>query len=189
VSPQKGRALTDRFPVRFAVALLALCGPAAGLTLEFPGDATETAVRVERMTSYRMPVGPFAEGVIDTRLIEGGLDQRAWRFAAQGRSTLELLQPLRDQVTGAGFVVIFECEAVRCGGFDFRFGTDVLPEPDMHVDLGDFHYLAAERIDQRSTDAGPEFVSLMVVSRMWWKFSGDDLRALDLDLIRRRGQG
>lgn len=154
--------MTDRFPVRFAVGLLALCGPAAGLTLELPGDATETAVRVERMTSYRMPVGPFAEGVIDTRLIEGSLDQRAWRFAAQGRSTLELLQPLRDQVTGAGFVVIFECEAVRCGGFDFRYGTDVLPEPDMHVDLGDFHYLAAERIDQRSSDAGPELVSLIV---------------------------
>lgn len=30
-----------------------------------------------------------------------------------------------------------------CGGFDFRFGIEVLPAPDMYVDLTDYRYLAA----------------------------------------------
>ena len=150
--------MTDRFPLRVAFALLALNGPAAAWTLEFAGEASETAARVERLTSYRMPVGPFAGGDVETRLIEGALDQRAWRVKAPGLSTLEMLQPLRDQLVKGGFEVIYDCEAAACGGFDFRYGTDVLPEPEMHVDLGDFRYLAA----MRSAAAGPEYISLIV---------------------------
>lgn len=133
-------------------------GPAAALTLIFPGEVTETGVRVERLTSYRMPIGPFADGALETRLVEGRVDQRAWRFASPGTTTLEILQPLRDQVGAAGFALVYECEAVECGGFDFRYGTDVLPEPEMHVDLGDFRYLAAER----TTPDGPEYLSLII---------------------------
>ena len=150
--------MTDRMLPCVVLALLAVSAPAAGFTPQFPQAAEQTGSRSERLTAYRLPVGPFADGAIDTRLIEGALDQRAWRFAAPGRSTLELLRPLRDQVTGAGYTLIYECEAVQCGGFDFRYGTEVLPEPDMHVDLGDFHYLAAER----SGVAGPEYLSLIV---------------------------
>lgn len=150
--------MIHRFPTRAAVCLLALAGPAGALTLDFPQDAAETGARIESPTTYRMPVGPYAGDAVETRLIEGALDQRAWRFEAPGRTTLDLLIPLRDQLTAAGFTLLYECEAVRCGGFDFRFATDVLPEPEMHVDLGDFRYLAATR----STDAGPEYISLIV---------------------------
>jgi OOP family OmpA-OmpF porin len=66
--------------------------------------------------------------------------------------------PLKDQLTGAGFEVLFTCDTEDCGGFDFRFATDVLPPPDMQVDLGDFRYLAALR---PSAD-GPEAISLLV---------------------------
>jgi OOP family OmpA-OmpF porin len=45
----------------------------------------------------------------------------------------------------AGFAVIFDCKTEVCGGFDFRYGLDVLPEPDMHVNLNDFRYLSARR--------------------------------------------
>ncbi len=138
--------------------MLALTGPAFAITLKFPGPADETRTRAEALTSYRMPVGPFAAGEVPAKLTEGALQQTAWRVQAPGLTTLQLLAPLRDQVTGAGFTILFECEAVGCGGFDFRYGTDVLPEPEMHVDLGDFRYLAAER---RTAD-GPEYLSLIV---------------------------
>lgn len=141
-----------------AALLLVLSGPAGALTLEFAGEATQTGARVERMTSYRMPVGPFAAGAIEARLVEGALEQTAWVIEAEGRTTLELLLPLRQQLTRAGFKVVYECEAVECGGFDFRYGTEVLPEPDMHVDLGDFRYLAAEL----PGTPGPEVLSLIV---------------------------
>ena len=151
--------MINRCSVRAAICALALAGPAAAaVTLDFPQGAAETGARIERLASYRMPVGPFAKDGVLSQVVEGALDQRAWRFDAPGRSTLDLLQPLRDQLTGAGFAILFECEAVQCGGFDFRYATDVLPEPEMHVDLGDFRYLAAAR----NTAAGPEHVSLIV---------------------------
>ena len=143
---------------RVAACLLALSGPAGALTLEFVAPAQQTALRAEGLTSYRMPVGPFDGDAVQTLLIEGPLDQRAWRLDAPDLTTLQLLAPLRDQVTAGGFTVIYECEAARCGGFDFRYGTEVLPEPDMHVDLGDFRYLAA----QRRTAQGQDYLSLIV---------------------------
>ena len=61
-------------------------------------------------------------------------------------------------MTAAGYAVLFQCETVTCGGFDFRFGIDILAEPDMHVDLGDFRFLAAERV----INGKPETLSLMI---------------------------
>ena len=86
------------------------------------------------------------------RMAEGPLQQTAFKIDAAGLSTLQLLQPLRDQITAAGFSVIFECETQSCGGFDFRYDTNVMAEPEMHVDLGDFRYLAATRRNGQQQD-------------------------------------
>ncbi|TKA94310.1 OmpA family protein [Cereibacter changlensis] len=132
--------------------------PAQPLTLAFPAPGAVTTARAEPLTSYRLPVGPWTPAGVTTRLTEGALEQNAWRIDAPGMTTLQLLDPLRDQLAAVGFKVIFACETDVCGGFDFRYGTDILPEPDMHVDLGDFRYLAAER----ATPEGPELLSLLV---------------------------
>ena len=149
-------------PLRLRAAALAVtltvALPASGFELTLPGPAETTASRIEPLTTFRLPVGPFAAGALPTRQTEGALEQTAWKIATPGLSTLELIAPLRDQLAAEGFAPLFECETDACGGFDFRFGTDVLPEPDMHVDLGDFRYLAAER----DGPAGPEFVALLV---------------------------
>lgn len=148
-------------PALASVVLIGMAGFALAeprLELSFAGAVETTARRSEPMTTFRLPIGPFAEGSLPTQLAEGALSQTAFRIARPELSTLELLQPLRDQVRGAGFEVIFECETDACGGFDFRYGTDLLPEPDMHVDLGDFRYLAASRDE----DGRREFVSLVV---------------------------
>lgn len=147
-------------PVR-ALALmsaLALPGHAMGLELAFPAAADTTAIRSEPLTSIRLPVGPYADGAIATQLAEGALEQRAFRIAVERPSTLELMRGLREQLTARGYEVLFECETDACGGFDFRYGADVMPEPDMHVDLGDFRYLAARISGPR----GDEYLSLMV---------------------------
>ena len=158
--PQEAKQVTTRTPLlRLCAVALAMAGaPACALDLALPGPAEITATRSEPMTTFRLPIGPFAAGALPTRATEGALVQTAWRLDTPGLSTLELIAPLRDQLAKAGFTALYECETDGCGGFDFRFATDVLPEPDMHVDLGDFRYLAAER----SGPAGPEFVALMV---------------------------
>lgn len=129
-------------------------GHAQALTLRLPDTATPAADRRESLTSYSLPTGPFTDGAIPSTRIEGALTQTAWRIDSPGQTTLEVLAPLRDQLQQAGYTPVFECETIECGGFDFRYNTPVLPEPEMHVDLGDFRFLSARR--------GDEAVSLMV---------------------------
>ena len=150
-------------------AVLAWAGQGSALTLEFPDPATETAAEAQPLASYRLPTGPFDGTVVPARLSEGSLDARAWRIGGAKQSTLTLMQAMRAQVKAQGYAVVFECEAAACGGFDFRFGTYVLPEPGMHVDLGDYRFLAAEKggevasiLVSRSTAAA--FVQLTQVS-------------------------
>ena len=134
--------------------LAALGAPASALTLELPAPVTGEESRSEVPGSYALPTAGFNGVSVPSRVVEGALDQRAIRLEAPELTTLAVMAPLRDQVRAAGYEVIFECEARGCGGFDFRFGTDVMPEPDMHVDLGDFRFLSATQ--------GDEAVSILV---------------------------
>lgn len=72
---------------------------------------------------------------------------------------MQLLSPLRDRLQDEGFAPVFECEDTVCGGYDFCYRMDVLPEPDMHVNLGDYRYLVARRAGDRDED---EYVGLIV---------------------------
>lgn len=137
-------------------ALLAY--PACAVTLDIPGNARLQAEQVLALGSYLVPTGPFADGQIPGLAVEGEVQRQGWQIAAAGLSTLQILMPLRDQLTAAGFVVLYDCNTEHCGGFDFRFGIDVMDAPDMYVDLGDFRYLAAKA----DSAAGPEYVTLLI---------------------------
>ncbi|SIO13724.1 OmpA family protein [Vannielia litorea] len=131
---------------------------ADALKLEFPAGARQTAEQVETLGSYRLPISPFRNGDMQSVWAEGQVRQQAWQVQARGMTTLQLLAPLRAQVEASGFEVIFECEARECGGFDFRYATENLPEPDMHVDLGDYRFMAAHRMGEEK----PEYVAFLV---------------------------
>lgn len=130
---------------------LGLAASGHALTLELPAPVIAEETRSKVPGSYAVPIGPFAAGTVPVRTVEGAVDQRAFRLDAPDRTTLAVLAPLRDQVLAAGFEVVLDCEARVCGGFDFRYATEVLPEPDMHVDLGDFRFLSAMRGDEAVT--------------------------------------
>lgn len=132
--------------------------PALGLTFEFPGPSLPPVATSVAVTSYGLPVGPWQDGATPVQQFEGSKQSTAWQLTTPNLSTLEILTPLRDQLREAGYSIVFECETEGCGGFDFRFGADILPEPDMHVDLGDFRFVSA----QREGDDGAEAISLMV---------------------------
>lgn len=132
----------------------ALADPAAALVLDLPAKVLGQETRTEVPGSYDLPTAPFDGSTVPARAVEGALDQRAFKLDAPGATTLALFAPLRDQVLAAGFEIVLECDTRACGGFDFRFNTDVMPEPDMHVDLGDFRFLSALK--------GKEAVSILV---------------------------
>lgn len=139
----------------FALIALGLPVPAAALTLDFPAPARLTAEETRQGVRTDLPKGPWREGGVARVAAEGDVARRAWRLDGQSLTTLQILAPLRAQLRAEGYETVFQCQDRGCGGFDFRFATDTLPEPAMHVDLGDYHYLLAE-------GAEGEWVSLMV---------------------------
>lgn len=140
------------------LALLLSAGPAPALDLAFPGTPNLTAERREAQARQEVAIGPYTPQGLEVQAVVGGLVQRAFRLDQPGMDTLALMATLREQVEAAGYAVIYECDTTICGGFDFRYATSVLPEPEMHVDLGDFRYLAAEK----PGPMGKEYLSLLV---------------------------
>lgn len=155
----------------FLIPLLAaLAQPAVALTLDLPAKVLGEVNRSEVPGSYALPTAAFDGSAVPSRQVEGALDQRAFRLDAPGMTTLALLGPLRDQVLAAGYQIVFECDTRACGGFDFRFHTEVMPEPDMHVDLGDYRFLSAQSGDESvsilvSRSAGAGYVQITRISR------------------------
>lgn len=140
------------------IALTSAPLSAAEAPLVFPANSVVTASQNQPLTTYSLAIGPYRDGALQARKVEGAVEQTAWRINAEGVGTLELLAPLRQQLQAQGFTPVYECQSEDCGGYDFRYASDVLAEPDMHVDLGDFRYFAAEKPGLR----GPEYVALMV---------------------------
>ncbi len=155
---QKATAQVRRATITLCTTLFlgmaASAGLAQAITLDLPATAKTAATRAEALTSYALPIAGFTDGKMQTHRIEGPMVQTAWQIDAPGQTTLQLLSPLRAQLVQAGYAVVFECDAADCGGFDFRYGTPVLPEPEMHVDLGDYRFV--------STQKGAEAISLLV---------------------------
>ena len=140
--------------------------------LTFATEPVLIGSRAEAPARMSFPLAAFDGAKVPSRVVEGQLAQMAYRLEGARDGTLVLIGPLRDQLVQAGYDVIFECDTTGCGGYDFRFGMDVLPEPQMHVDLGDFRYLVAEDgsgamvnlLVSRSLDQG--FVQITSVTPM-----------------------
>jgi len=144
------------FPVMFAHIRIGLACLVAGAGIMMstagfarppglPPGSEEMARKVEEQGSHALPIGPWSDGSMLTRRTEGRVETSAWRVPHYQGSTLALLAGVRDALQAQGWRILYQCDADECGGFDFRYSTQVLPEPDMHVDLGDFRYLSAER--------------------------------------------
>lgn len=147
-----------RFALISALAVAAMPVAAQDLALELPAGAIETARATPGRSGFSLPVAPYSNGNLDVQSIDGPVQTVAWRFPLGDANTATLIEFFRGQIGAAGYKPLLDCADRRCGGFDFRFQLDLLPEPDMHVDLGDFRFLSAER----QTEAGPEYLQLVL---------------------------
>lgn len=154
-----------------AIALglgLPMAVQAATPLLPLPGPAAPIGERLALLADLDVPVGPWREGAIKSVAVEGQMSQTAWRLDDTDLSTLEMMNTLRAQLAARGYEVLYECRTRSCGGFDFRFNIHVLPEPEMHVDLGDFRFLSARRTRSEdgaadlAGDSADDYVTLMV---------------------------
>lgn len=124
--------------------------PVSASELSLPAHARQLSDRVSPLDSHALPLGPFAGGAVAVRVFEGRVARQSWHLEGTAATTLQILAPLRDQIAAAGYDIVFECRDQACGGFDFRFGIEVIPAPDMHVDLRDYRFLAAVRGDDEA---------------------------------------
>jgi len=125
------------------LAGLLVAGAADGAEVPLPPGAVLAADDAAAFAMVPLPAGPWADGPPPMVDAEGAVVRRAWRVPEGDRTTAQLLAPIRDRLEADGFAVLYSCADRACGGFDFRFGLDLLPAPAMYVDLGDFHYLLA----------------------------------------------
>jgi len=126
--------------------------------LQFPEGSVRGYEELTPTTKLSLPVGPFSDGKIEAEAVEGAVIRQVWKTPNTLTETMGLLTPLREQLEGDGYTVLFECDTRECGGFDFRFKADVVEEPEMHVDLGDFRFLSASKI----VGGEEEYISLLV---------------------------
>lgn len=143
--------------IRASLIFLALfAAPASALELDV-AHAVVTRVQTSPASSVRLPDQPWRAGMLPPQ-VEGAIRRRALRISGGSQTSLQLLEPLRDHLMDLGYEEVFACANSACGGFDFRFQLDLLGEPEMHVDLGDFRYFLA-RTDHREGD--PHMVSIV----------------------------
>ena len=133
-----------------AAPLPAAAPPAGAVELPLPEGAQALLEQSEAPASYDLPVAPFEAGAVPVLTFEGRVTRRSWRLPG-GTASLEVLAPMRAALQAQGFDIILDCAARRCGGFRFRFGIEVVPAPDMYVNLRDFRFLSAIRGDDAAT--------------------------------------
>lgn len=109
-----------------------------------PAGARAMAHRETALGSYALPIGNYSAAGIPLRQQEGHILRRTWQLRGDA-TVLQVLSGLRQQLLEQGYEVLFQCTSQQCGGFDFRFGIEVVPAPDMVVSLSDYHFLAVAK--------------------------------------------
>ncbi|WP_298492919.1 OmpA family protein [uncultured Maritimibacter sp.] len=172
-----------RFPPLLPL-LLVVCALPARAELRLPETAVMRTETVEQTGTYALPIGAHNGDTMPVVSVAGTVVRQAWRIGGTGQSTYQQMLTLRQQLIDDGFDILFECDQKSCGGFDFRFDMDVIREPEMHVDLGDYQFISAHMpgdsgeyasvLVSRSAAAG--FVQIIRVSR-------NDLRPQDVGTV------
>lgn len=143
----------------------ALCGllgwvlATPAMAFDLPRNARMTAERVSDQDRYALPIAPFDGETVPVALVDGAVKRQAWQIVGQDLTPLQIVQPVRADLERAGYRIVLDCQAERCGGFDFRFQTEVLPAPNMYVSLRNYVF---QSYIKGSVDAPDAAVSVLV---------------------------
>jgi len=131
------------------ISAVALSMPVLASDLALPVGARMLAERNSPLARYALPLGAVVDDKVPARNFEGQVLRRTWRLEGDATS-LQLFAPMRQQLQDAGYEIVYQCQAQECGGFDFRFGIEVVPAPDMTVDIGDYLFLSATKSEAQA---------------------------------------
>lgn len=128
--------------IRAALITLLMCSASvvSGQALRLPSEAVATTEVEAGAEQLKIAIAPHAGGAMPSAILEGTLTRSVWKLAGTDETTLGLLLPMVLQLEAEGYSKTFACGDRNCGGFDFRFAIDVLPPPQMQVNIADFQY-------------------------------------------------
>lgn len=137
-----------------APVLFALTGPTpadvpAALDAGGPEGAVMTAETDAARDRYDLPVAAFGGDRTPVQPLEGRVVRRAWTLEDSARSPVDVVADYRSRLAEKGFEPVFLCRDRECGGFDFRFGVELMPAPVMLMDTGNFAQLSMAAPDGR----------------------------------------
>ena len=165
--------------------LVMWAGAVQAFELQLPASARQMIARDTVQDRFFAPIGGITDGVLPTRMIEGDVARSAWRIDVAGLTPLQLVDPLRAQLLEAGYELVLDCAALVCGGYDFRFAMEVLPAPNMYVNIRNFHVLTGLRTAQSgsteaitilaSASSGASFVQVIQ--------AGDEVKSNDVETV------
>jgi OOP family OmpA-OmpF porin len=142
---QAGTGLTAKIALAAGLAGLAWAGAVPAQPVALPAGAVQTLALPPEPAAYDLPLGAYDAENRPSRRVEGLVSRWAFRVPLERADEFAVYTAMRDALGADGFVPLFQCSDRNCGGFDFRFGIEVLPPPEMEVDLEAYHFAAFER--------------------------------------------
>ncbi|AHM03378.1 OmpA/MotB [Roseibacterium elongatum DSM 19469] len=131
------------------MATVMFAGGAGALDLNLPPGAELVATEPAHPGDLSIAHGPFTAEAGFTTLARGIVQEFTWQVPdAATQSSAILAGAVSAQLDEQGYEIVFACADRACGGFDFRHALSVGEAPMMHVDLSDYRYIAAERVEE-----------------------------------------
>lgn len=163
---------------RFAI-LAGMVAPVSAMSTDqllddLPPNAQETGQVSDPPGRYGVASGVWTGADVPFLEMNGTRLRQTYRMPNAPGTMADTISELSGSLTRQGFEIVLSCIDLTCGGFDFRHRLEVLPLPDMYVDLGSFRYVSGSRDDEE--DGGKALVSILASA------SGD-LVYLQVDLI------
>ena len=84
--------------------------------------------------------------------------QQVWKIKNFSRTTDEIQKEIKNSLALKEYKIIFECDFKSCGGFKFRFNSNILNMPEMFVNLGNYKFLTAKAINYEKS----KFISYII---------------------------
>jgi len=96
-----------------------------------------------------LPTGPLRDSHVPVAEVDGLVTTATWRLSIDENgevpASLVIMDQLKRQYEEKDFYTLLDCDGRSCGGFDFRRAVNVVPAPDMFLNLRDFRALSVRR--------------------------------------------
>jgi len=126
--------------------------------LTLPYSAELTYESLSKNGAFYVVAGKDINLSKENNLISPQMLQQVWKINNFNNTSDEISQRVKEKLESNDHKIIFECEFNSCGGFEFRFNSNILNMPEMFVNLNDYKFITAEMIDNERV----KFISYII---------------------------